>query len=71
MPTNVLGNEKMEKKIIEHISDHPTGTWVEEVARDLKINRATASKYIIRLEALGKVRLEKRGQMKVIFPVAK
>jgi len=64
-----MGNDNMEKEILRIVQKSETGTWIEDVARELRINRATACKYITRLEALGKIRIEKKGQMKMIFPV--
>ena len=69
MSTNILGDNAMESNIMEYIKSHPRGTWNEEIARELKLNRATVSKYLTRLEALGKIELEKKGPMNMIFPL--
>ncbi len=69
MANSKVLDDNMEDKILKYIEEHPTGTWTEQISRDLTMNRATAKNYIVRLEALGKVKMEKRGQMKVIFPI--
>jgi predicted transcriptional regulator len=69
MPTNLLGDNEMETKILKNIEKHSTGTWIEKIARELDLNRATVRNYVIRLEVMGKVKLEKKGQIKMIFPI--
>ena len=59
----------MRSKILENIEQHPEGTWTEEIARELKLSRATVRQYVMQLESDGKVKLKKMGQMKMIFPV--
>ena len=44
-------NDDLKKSIIELLSRNRYGLTIEDVARSLNINRATASKYLLALEA--------------------
>lgn len=64
----VMGNPRMETDILNVVSQHPEGIWIEEIARVLHRNRATISKYVGRLEAARKVQMKVEGQMKRVYP---
>lgn len=64
----VMGNPRMEADILNVVSQHPEGIWIEEIARVLHRNRATISKYVGRLEAARKVLMKVEGQMKRVYP---
>lgn len=63
----VMGDRKMEEQILGEVNQHPTGIWIEEIARNLKISRQTVSKYVGQLEAKNEVRVSREGQMKRVY----
>jgi DNA-binding CsgD family transcriptional regulator len=64
----VMGERKMEEQILGEVVQHPTGIWIEQIARNLNISRQTVSKYVGQLEARNEVRVSKEGQMKRVYP---
>ena len=61
-------NGDIRKKIVALISKKPFGLTIEEVSCELKINRATASKYLAVLEATDKVLVRELGKAKLHYP---
>jgi len=57
---------KKEKKILFVLKKHPEGLMIKELAEILNSNRITISKYIYALEKLGKIKIRKYGNAKVI-----
>lgn len=68
--TTLLRNEKLESEILSIVKES-NGTWIEDLARKTGKNRATVRVEIARLEAAGKVKLVKKGNMKEIWPSKK
>ena len=64
----MFGDEEMEAKILKTIEKKPHGTYIEELARELKLNRATVRNYVAVLEAKGKIMIEQRGTAKMMYP---
>ncbi len=64
---SAFGDDEVEKKILEAIRNSPRGTYIEELARELKLNRATIKDRVIRLEAQGKIEAEKKGATKMLY----
>ena len=50
------------------ISSKPFGLTIEEISRELRINRATASKYLLVLEAQSKILVRELGKAKLHYP---
>ena len=59
---------RIEKKILKLISKSNFGLTIEDVAKFLKINRATASKYLAILEATEKIIVREVGKAKFHYP---
>lgn len=57
----------MKDTLLEDIQDHP-GTWIEDVSRRLEWNRQTVSKYADTLEGEDQIRIERKGNMKTLWP---
>ena len=64
--TNLLGSGALESEILSIVSKS-NGTWIEDLARKTGKNRATVKVEVARLEAAGKVKLVKKGNMKEIW----
>jgi DNA-binding IclR family transcriptional regulator len=54
--------------ILKLISRKPLGLTIEEISRELKINRATASKYLAVLEAQERILVRDLGKAKLHYP---
>jgi predicted transcriptional regulator len=65
--TSQMGNEKLESEILS-IVRKSSGTWIEDLARKTGRNRATVKVEVARLEAAGRVKIVKKGNMKEIWP---
>ncbi len=61
-------NDKIEKRILAFISKTKFGVTIEDVSVFLKINRATASKYLAILEATEKIFVREVGKAKFHYP---
>jgi predicted transcriptional regulator len=70
-PTNVMRNEKLESEVMEIVINTSTGTWIEDIARRTGKNRATIKNEVTRLEAIGKIHIERKGNLKMIWPAKK
>lgn len=62
-----LRNDGLETEILDVLKRHPNGTWVEQIARELKKNRATVKAYIMRLDGERKIRVVKEGGQNRIY----
>ena len=58
----------IEKRILRLISKSRFGVTIEDVSNFLKINRATASKYLAILEATEKILVREVGKAKFHYP---
>ena len=58
----------IEKKILILIKSKPCGLTIEEVSEILKINRATAVKYLMVLCAKDKILVRELGKAKLHYP---
>ncbi|TMI08921.1 helix-turn-helix transcriptional regulator [Candidatus Bathyarchaeota archaeon] len=56
--------EVIEERIISSLGDKPNSS-ISEIARDLRVNRSTASKYLHVLRAKGKVAFRRVGPVKL------
>jgi DNA-binding IclR family transcriptional regulator len=61
-------NPETSSNILKLISEKPLGLTIEEVSRELRINRATASRHLAVLEAAGKILVRELGQSKLHYP---
>ena len=61
-------NNDIEKRILKLISKSMFGLTIEDVSNFLKINRATASKYLAILEATEKILVREVGKAKFHYP---
>ena len=66
-PTTQMGNDKLASDVLS-IVKKSSGTWVEDIARKTGKNRATIKIEVARLEASGRVKIVKKGNMKEIWP---
>lgn len=57
--------------ILRLVSRRPVGLTIEEISQELKINRATASKYLLFLEGQDKVIARELGKAKLHYPKTK
>jgi DNA-binding IclR family transcriptional regulator len=55
-------------RILKLISRKPLGLTIEEISRELRINRATASKYLAVLEAQERILVRDLGKAKLHYP---
>ena len=62
-----MGNEKLASDVLS-IVKKSSGTWIEDLARKTGKNRATVKVEVARLEASGRVKIVKKGNMKEIWP---
>lgn len=56
------------QRILGLISRRPLGLTIEEVSAELKINRATASKYLAVLEAAKVILVRELGKARLHYP---
>jgi len=63
--------EKIEQKIINYLKKHPEGTMLLDLADATGVHRHTATKYIYRLEGMGKIKVRKIGIAKLCYLVKK
>ena len=63
-PTNGSPLELIEERIISSLGDKPNSS-ISEVAKDLRVNRSTASKYLHVLRAKKKVAFRQVGPVKL------
>jgi predicted transcriptional regulator len=61
-------NPETPRSILKLISRKPYGLTIEEISRELKINRATASKHLAILEVRGKLITRELGQSRLHYP---
>jgi response regulator of citrate/malate metabolism len=59
------------ERIVSLISRKSYGLTIEEVSEELKINRATASKYLAVLEAQDRILVRELGKAKLHYPKTK
>lgn len=67
----MIKENSIQNRIISLISRKNYGLTIQEISRDLKINRATASKYLAVLEAREKILVRKLGKAKLHYPRTK
>ena len=63
-PNGTLLLEVIEERIISSLGDKPNSS-ISEIAKDLKVNRSTASKYLHVLRAKKKVAFRQVGPVKL------
>jgi len=63
-PNSTLLLEVIEERIISSLGDKPNSS-ISEIAKDLKVNRSTASKYLHVLRAKKKVAFRQVGPVKL------
>lgn len=56
-----VDGDKLKAGIFELLVCHPEGLSVNEIAEKMKVNRGTATKYLLVLEAVGEIRRRKIG----------
>ncbi len=60
----LAGFDEIEERIIRSLSERPSSS-ISEIARELNVNRSTASKYLHVLQAKKKVQLRQVGPVKL------
>ncbi len=60
-------SEKIKQDILKLLSRRQYGLTIEEVSRQLKINRATASKYLFALQAEKVIAMRDVGKAKLHY----
>ena len=65
----ILMASNNEAKVVNYVKDQHEGTWVEEIAKNLKLHRATVKKYVSKMEGAGSVKIIYKGNIKMIYPV--
>ena len=63
-PTSVILLDVIEERIISSLGDKPNSS-ISEIAKDLKVNRSTASKYLHVLRAKKRVAFRQVGPVKL------
>lgn len=66
----VSGDSSTEARVLACIRGHNDGTWIEEVARELRISRLTVSRYVTALERTGIIHVKREGTMKRLYSKA-
>ena len=66
-----MNKNSFRERILFLISEKNYGLTIEEISAELKINRATASKYLAVLEAQDKVLVREIGKAKLHYPKTK
>ncbi len=61
-------DEAITERILRLILEKPVGLTIEEVSRELKINRTTASRHLDVLELRKRVLVRELGQSKLHYP---
>ena len=64
----VSGNSATESRVLHAIQSHKSGTWIEDLARELHLSRMTVSRYVTALERLGLIQVQREGTMKRLYP---
>ena len=59
--------EEIEGKILGYLENHPDGTMMIDLADALKVHRHTITKYVYRLEGMGKIKVRKLGIAKLCY----
>lgn len=59
--------EKIEEKIIKYLGKHPEGIMILDLADALGVHRHTITKYVYRLEGMGKIKIRKIGIAKLCY----
>jgi DNA-binding MarR family transcriptional regulator len=57
-------DERKTKALLSVLKEHPEGLWVRELARQAKLDKSTASRYLAKLD--GAVSFEFWGRNKVV-----
>ena len=65
---DVSGNSTTESLVLHAIRSHKGGTWIEDLARELRLSRMTVSRYVTALERAGIIRVQREGTMKRLYP---
>ena len=61
-------DEEITRRILKLVYRKPVGLTIEEVSRELKINRTTASRHLDVLELRRQVLVRELGQSKLHYP---
>ena len=56
-----------EAKILKYLSKHPEGTMILDLADVIGSHRHTVTKYVYRLEGMGKITIRKIGIAKLCY----
>ncbi len=59
--------DKIEEKILRYLKKHPEGTMIIDLAAALGSHRHTITKYVYRLEGMGKIKIRKIGIAKLCY----
>lgn len=57
----------IEIKILSYLGKHPEGTMILDLAAALGSHRHTVTKYVYRLEGMGKIKIRKIGIAKLCY----
>jgi uncharacterized membrane protein len=72
--TNVISLQKLneeEQKIKTVLKNSNSLMYIEKISKETGISRATVSKYLIKFEALGEIKIEKFATAKIVRWVGK
>jgi len=64
-----MKESSLEKKTMKYLKRHPEGVMLLELASATGVHRHTLTKYIYRLEGMGKVKVRKVGIAKLCYAV--
>ncbi len=56
-----------EAKILKYLKKHPEGTMILDLADAIGAHRHTITKYVYRLEGMGKIKIRKIGIAKLCY----
>ena len=59
--------DKIEEKILKYLKKHPEGTMILDLADAIGAHRHTITKYVYRLEGMGKIKIRKIGIAKLCY----
>ena len=59
--------DKIEEKILKYLKKHPEGTMILDLADAIGAHRHTITKYVYRLDGMGKIKIRKIGIAKLCY----
>lgn len=57
----------VETKILNYVKKHPEGTMIIDLADAIGVHRHTVTKYVYRLEGMGKIKIRMVGIAKLCY----